>query len=219
MRGLKKCRVGTTHCQLGKVSVYHSEVVGKSASCSELRDENASCSELRDLQPPGFDCGICAACCGARAHGWYAMAPGRVHDRLNLFVFSHPPPLGSRLRPHCHWDISVATIPSDKGSDIAQRVRQWTHAGSELEGRSCQDSVFDFLISMYSLGFILSYLNVLGWLWKIGCVTCKGDKYLIPLHLPWYLLARHFIIIIMLPQKEILLPYEGRFFLSFFSES
>ena len=57
----------------------------KSASCSELGDENASCSELRDLQPPGFHRGICTAYCGARAHGWCAMAPRRVRDRLNLF--------------------------------------------------------------------------------------------------------------------------------------
>ena len=49
-----------------------------------------------------------------------------------ILCFSHPPPLGLILRPHCHRDISVATIPSDKGSDIAptpppvDSCRKWT---------------------------------------------------------------------------------------------
>ena len=61
--------------------------------------------------------------------------PGLEISKLataRILCFSHPPPLGLTLRPHCHRDISVATIPSDKGSDIAptpppvDSCKKWT---------------------------------------------------------------------------------------------
>ena len=161
---------------IGRSLVYHhdSEVVGKKFQPARSRVHSRGPQQA--THGPGSHTG---------EYIYYDRAPRGLETQklaatrllicnlatARILCFSHPPPLGLAQRPHCHQDIAVATIPSDKGSDITPTpppVERRTKRDSEGRNGWTWVLVFLYLCTLWVFSFYFILTTILIYLGGFG---------------------------------------------------